>query len=140
GARDGPGSGPVGDVAGALHPVGLVGPESPTAAPPGRPVAVGPRIQIYDSQASASGPALNLVYDSAAPVAAVPRRRLFTWDSTRGIVNFALRAETTQQIRATGGGVPEEIPYSLSLKRDRQTIPLPLATNPDPQRQQPVPA
>jgi hypothetical protein len=68
------------------------------------------------------------VYDSAVPVAQVPRRRLFTWDSSRGIVNFALRAETTLTVNATGGGVPDEVPFSLSLKRDRQTRDLPVVT------------
>jgi prepilin-type N-terminal cleavage/methylation domain-containing protein len=133
-------SGPVNDMTLPIQPLELMGPASLTAPPTAQPFAIGPRIQIYDSQASASGPALSLVYDSAAPVAAVPRRRLFTWDSTRGIVNFALRAETTQQVRATGGGAPDEVPFSLSLKRDMQTIPLPLATNPDPRNQKPVPA
>ena len=71
-----------------------------------------------------------LVYDSGLPVGQVPRRRLFTWDSSRGIVNFALRAETTLAVQAQGGGAPDEVPYSFSLQRDKQTRDLPLVSDP----------
>src|SRR5262249_8670337 len=120
-------SGPANDMTLPLQPVELMGPASLTTQPGAQQFAIAPRIQIYVSQARASGRGLSLVYDRAAPHAAVPRRRMFTWDSTRGIVNFALRSETVQTVRATGGGVADEVPFSFSLKRDTHPVLLPLA-------------
>ena len=127
-AQNGHWSGPVDDMTLPLPPGVLIGP-TPPAGPGLQPFALGPRFQIYDSAAGSGGAALNLVYDSAQSVAAVPRRRLFTWDSTRGIVNFALRAETMQKVSATGGGAPDEVPYSISLKRDKTMLGVPVVTN-----------
>jgi prepilin-type N-terminal cleavage/methylation domain-containing protein len=119
-------TGPSNDMTLPLAPSIVMGPANPGT--PG--FVLGPRIQIYDAQPGASGNPLVPVYDSAVPVGQVPRRRLFTWDSTRGIVNFALRAETTQAVQAQGGGAPGEVPYSFSLLRDKQTRDLPLVSNP----------
>jgi prepilin-type N-terminal cleavage/methylation domain-containing protein len=118
-------TGPVNDGTLPLAPSVLMGPDATGASG----LVLGPRIQIYDVATSENGPTMRPVYDSAAPVATVPRQRLFTWDSSRGIVNFALRAETTLPIQASGGGAPDEVPYSFSLKRDKQVRDLPLITD-----------
>jgi type II secretory pathway pseudopilin PulG len=122
-------TGPVNDLTLPLPPDVLIGPNFAPSSARSQPFAIGPRIQIYESQSGPSGPALRPVYDSALPVAVQPRQRLFTWDSTRGIVNFALRADTVQTVNGTGGGAPDEVPFSLSLKRDKQTRSLPVVTD-----------
>ena len=117
-------TGPVNDLTLPLAPSVLVGPTSPGSVQ----FALGPRFQVYDTQSSAGGTAMTLVYDSAQPAADLPRRRLFTWDSSRGIVNFALRAETQLAIQGVGSAT-DEVPYTVSLTRDQQTRDLPLVTN-----------
>jgi hypothetical protein len=122
-------TGPENDMSLPLSASVLMGPARPPINLDPTRWATGPRIQIYDARPTASGPAMNLVFDSALPPSVVPRRRLFTWDSSRGIVNFALRSEMAGKISVTGGQFGE-VPYSVSLQRDQQTRDLPLVTNP----------
>jgi len=122
-------SGPEDDLSLPVSNSVLMGPARPPINLDPTRWATGPRIQIYDARAGAGGPSMSLVFDSALPPTVVPRRRLFTYDSSRGILNFALRAEMTDKINATGGQFGE-VPYSLSLQRDQQTRDLPLLTNP----------
>jgi hypothetical protein len=121
-------TGPVNDMTLPLAPSVLISPDPPRVAVPAGHYAVGPRIQIYDSQPGPSGPAMTLVYDSAEPNGAVPRRRLFTWDSSRGIVNFALRAQARLPVQAAGG-VGGEVPLSVSLLRHQESLDLPLVSD-----------
>jgi hypothetical protein len=121
-------TGPPNDLTIPLAPSVIISPTAPAANIPADRFALGPRFQIYDTQSGGGGTAMTLVYDSAVTAADLPRRRLFTWDSSRGIVNFALRAETTQSVQGVGS-VGDEVPYSISLLRDRQTRDLPLVSN-----------
>jgi hypothetical protein len=121
-------TGPINDLTLPLAPSVLVSPTVPAGSVPSQRFALGPRFQVYDTRSGASGTAMTLVYDSATPAADLPRRRLFTWDSSRGIVNFALRAETEQTIQGNGS-VGDEVPFSVSLLRDRLTRDLPLVSD-----------
>jgi type II secretory pathway pseudopilin PulG len=84
---------------------------------------VGPRIQVFEQSRDASGlgDRLDLVYDSALPSSVEPRQRLFTWDSRRGLVNFALRRI---QFPPPANGDPETFfaavlpDYTTDLKAD----------------------
>jgi prepilin-type N-terminal cleavage/methylation domain-containing protein len=124
-------SGPVNDMTLPLQPVEIMGPAPPNGPLP-QTFALGPRIQIYDT--NAGGPGMVPVYDSTVSNVQLARRRLFTWDSTRGIVNFALRGDTAhmpQPLQVVGGTGAQfnEVPFSVSLRRDTSVLPLNLVTN-----------
>jgi type II secretory pathway pseudopilin PulG len=81
---------------------------------------LGPRIQVYERRPLVGGgEQLALVFDSGVPA---PRLRALSWDSERGIVNFAMRRTQTG-----GAGDPTAFVaridgnFSVDLKRDMAT-------------------
>jgi len=83
----------------------------------------GPRIQVYERRPLADGgEQLALVFDSGVASERLPRQRVLSWDSDRGIVNFAMRRTQTG-----GAGDPTAYSatidgnFSVDLKRDTAT-------------------
>jgi hypothetical protein len=104
---------------------------SPQPAPPGTAPAlaqlfvIGPRIQVFEqARIGQRGDRLDLVFDSGVPATVEARQRLFTWDSRRGIVNFALRRiqfppPLNSDAETFGATVSPE--YKVDLKEDLAT-------------------
>lgn len=86
-------SGPLADMTRPLTETVMMGPQRPDVPALAAQFVPGPRIQIFEQSPGTGGMGdrLDKVYDSAVPSGVEARQRLFSWDSRRGIVNFALR-------------------------------------------------
>jgi type II secretory pathway pseudopilin PulG len=84
-------AGPASDMSTPLTDSVIMAPQRPLDAALLSRYVSGPRIQVFERvPRPMGGDRLVRVFDSAAS-AAESRRRLFAWDSRRGVVNFALR-------------------------------------------------
>jgi len=119
-------SGPLNDMSEPLTESVVMGPQRPDDPALAAQYVPGPRIQIFEQSPGAgeNGDRLAKVFDSAVGAAREPRERLFSWDSRRGVVNFALRR--IQSPSPTG--VDEDTfaasvapNYTVDLKQDMAT-------------------
>jgi prepilin-type N-terminal cleavage/methylation domain-containing protein len=116
-------AGPENDLTRPLSPAAIMGSTPPVDGSVDRFVP-GPRIQVYERRPLAvGGEQLALVFDSGVASERQPRQRLLSWDSQRGIVNFAMRRTQTG-----GSGDPTaylaniDANYAVDLKRDTATV------------------
>jgi hypothetical protein len=119
--------GPLADMSKPLSESVLMGLQRPDSPALIAQYVPGPRIQIFEQSPGVGniGDRLDKVFDSSVPASVEARQRLFTWDSRRGIVNFALRRKQTVDrpdadddsfVATVGPG------YTADLKQDMATL------------------
>jgi hypothetical protein len=110
-------AGPENDMTRPLPPSWIMGSVPPIVdAERGRFVP-GPRIQVYERRPVAGGgEQLILVFDGGEDAARILRQRMLSWDSRRGIVNFAIRRTSSDGSDAFRSSIDNN--YAVDLKRD----------------------
>lgn len=113
-------AGPANDMTRPLSPARIMGSSPPVANGEATRFVPGPRIQVYERRPlPVGGEQLALVFDSGVAAERLPRQRVVSWDSRRGIVNFALRRTAADGSDAFSTTIDQN--FSADLKRDLAT-------------------